>query len=159
MSTPKKARRGRPQSQRTPRTSKVIEYLRRSRNDLKRQLEQTRKKLAQASRSISREQIIDFAAKYLNKEALDIFKVQLRLQPLSRYGRRWPARFRGFALKLHSLGPSAYRYLSASLALPTERTLQLWLQDIAIQPGVMPAVLDALHARLKDLPQRTESAR
>lgn len=108
--------------------------------------------MARGFAGLSRAQIVQGASQYLSKEALEIFRVQLYLQPLHKFGRRWPPQFRGFALKLHFMGPRAYRYLSSYLTLPTERSLQMWLQDIAVQPGVMPAVLEGLQARLKGLP-------
>ncbi|XP_064475297.1 uncharacterized protein LOC135389170 [Ornithodoros turicata] len=88
----------------------------------------------------------------MSKEALEIFRVQLYLQRFRKYGRRWPEYFRGLALKLHFMGPRAYRFLSRFLALPTERTLRTWLKDIHVEPGVLPEVLNRLEAKLKDLP-------
>ncbi|XP_064463485.1 uncharacterized protein LOC135374461 [Ornithodoros turicata] len=143
---------GRPPTKRTPRTVAEIDHLRRTRDSLRRSLFKAQRRASQQSGNLSRTQIIQAASRYLSREALEIFRTMLYLQPLRKFGRRWPPQYRNFALKLHFAGPKAYRFLSRYLLLPTERCLKYWLQEVAMQPGVVPAVLDSLQARLQGTP-------
>ncbi|XP_064483041.1 uncharacterized protein LOC135395883 [Ornithodoros turicata] len=143
---------GRPPSKRTPRTVAEIDQLRRTRDSLRRSLFRAQRRASQQGGSLSRTQIIRAASRYLSREALEIFRTMLYLQPLRKFGRRWPPQYRNFALKLHFAGPKAYRFLSRYLLLPTERCLKYWLQEVAMQPGVVPPVLDSLQTRLQGTP-------
>ncbi|XP_064465409.1 uncharacterized protein LOC135376898 [Ornithodoros turicata] len=145
-------RRGRPRKQRTPRTASLIHQLQVSRERLRRALFRSRATLHFGG--LTRSQIVFAASRYLSKRALSLFRVQLFLQPLNKFGRRWPPQFRSFALNLHFKGPQAYRYLSKVLALPSESSLRSWLKDIAVEPGVMPSVLQGLKTRLQGLPPK-----
>ncbi|KAG0437470.1 hypothetical protein HPB47_017434 [Ixodes persulcatus] len=103
-------------------------------------------------KQLSRAELVRNASKYLQKEALEIFRVQLYLQPLSKFGRRWPDSFKPFALNLFFHSPKAYKYLAKLLSLPSQRSLQTWLSDIVIEPGLIASVLDTVKKNMKDWP-------
>lgn len=102
-------------------------------------------------KQLSRAELVRNASKYLQKEALEIFRVQLYLQPLSKFGRRWPDSFKPFALNLFFHSPKAYKYLAKLLSLPSQRSLQTWLSDIVIEPGLIASVLDTVKKKHEGL--------
>ncbi|XP_064473292.1 uncharacterized protein LOC135387973 isoform X2 [Ornithodoros turicata] len=143
---------GRPQKKRTPRTASLIYRLQTTRERLRRSL--FRSRVTRHFGGLTKGQIVHGASRYLSKRALDLFRAQLCLQPLQKFGRRWPPHFRSFALNLHFKGPQAYRYLSEVLALPSESSLRNWLKEVTLEPGVMPSVLEGLKTKLQGLPPK-----
>ncbi|KAM7283386.1 hypothetical protein ISCGN_000495 [Ixodes scapularis] len=95
----------------TPRTQRVITRLRLS-NSLFRQMLYRANERQDRLKQLSRAELVRNASKYLRKEALEIFRVQLYLQLLSKFGRRWPDSFKPFALNLYFHSPEAYKYLA-----------------------------------------------
>ncbi|XP_077542203.1 uncharacterized protein LOC144154933 isoform X18 [Haemaphysalis longicornis] len=138
--TPVKKRKGRPKKQTTPRTKRQLHHYRIENARLRRTLS----RMKPARPVLSRAQIISEAARYLNKDFLDILRVQMYLQPSNKYGRRWPPEFRQFALNLYCNSPKAYRYLAKVLSLPTVTSLRTWLPSINSKPGACPQVLELL---------------
>lgn len=95
-------------------------------------------------KQLSRTKLVRNASKYLRKEDLEIFWVQLYLQPLSKFRRRRPDSFKPFALNLSFHSPKAYKYLAKLLSSPSQKSLQTWLIDIAIEPGLIASLLDTV---------------
>lgn len=97
------------------------------------------------------------ASRFLLQEALEIFRVQLFLQPLNKYGRRWPDGYKAFAMNLYFHRPEAYIYLSKMLLLPSVKSLQNWSQDIVLEPGIMPTVLATLQKKMENWPVKDQA--
>lgn len=125
----------------TPRSLKRLQRYRDENNRIR----QVVARLKKPTRPIaSRAQLLCEARRYLNRDFLDILRVQMHLQPLRKHGRRWPVEFRQFALNLYFTSPKAYRYLSTILSLPTVKSLRTWLSDVLVKPGILPQILDFL---------------
>lgn len=97
-------------------------------------------------------ELVRHAFRFLSQEALEIFRVQLFLQPLNKYGRRWPDGHMAFAMNRYFHSPKEYIYHSKELLLPSVRSLQNWLQDIVLEPGIMPTVLATLQKNMENWP-------
>lgn len=141
--TPVKKRKGRPTKQTTPRIKRELHHYQVENARLRRALS----RMNPARPALSRGEIISESARYLNKDFLDILRVQMYLHLLSKYGRRLPPEFRKFALNLYFSSPKAYSYLAKVLSLPTVTSLRTWLSSITIKPGVFQPVLELLHEK------------
>jgi len=80
-------------------------------------------------------------------------KRQLRLLKPNKFGRRYSAQDREFALSLYFCSPQAYRFCERFFTLPTKRTLQLWLAKLDIKPGFNEAVIEILHKKVAAMNQ------
>ncbi|XP_046397339.1 uncharacterized protein LOC124164180 isoform X2 [Ischnura elegans] len=80
--------------------------------------------------------IIETSKKYLSPQSHMLFSVQLQLSLMKRLRKRWPAKFKDFAMSLYSHGPKAYRFLQKVLLLPSIRTLQRWQREDEVQHGL-----------------------
>ncbi|KAG0416139.1 hypothetical protein HPB47_006686 [Ixodes persulcatus] len=149
MATPKRQG-GRPKKEYSPRTKHTLDNLRKSKNRLRRNLLKASQK--PDCFNLTRPQVIQGASKFLSKGAQDLLKVQLYLQPMNKFGRRWPDEFKPFALNLYFQSPSAYKYLAKYLSLPSVRSLKNWLSHIAIHPGVAPNIIKTVVDRIHDWP-------
>ncbi|XP_072142984.1 uncharacterized protein [Dermacentor andersoni] len=130
----------------TPRTKKRMQkYLEEIAS-----LRRTVSRLRRASAIIPPARILAESSRYLNKDFLEILRVQMHLQPLKKHGRRWPKEFRQFALSLYFSSPKAYRYLAKTLSLPTVKTLRAWLSAVSLKPGLMPEILDFVKEKTKN---------
>lgn len=130
----------------TPRTGRVLKRLRMSNSKLRVSLFRSRRRKEDAT--MTKEQLVRHASRFLSKQALEIFRVQVYLQPLNKYGRRWPDEYKAFAMNLYFYSPKEYIYPSKLLLLPSVRSLQNWLQDVVVEPGVMPTVLATLKKKM-----------
>lgn len=131
----------------TPRTSRVLKRLRTSNSWLRSCLSRARKQQDRV-RQISKAELVARASHFLSKHALEIFRVQLYLQPLSKYGRRWSDSFKPFALNLYFHSPKTYIYLGKQVVLPSVISLRNSLADIGVEPGIMTTVVQTLKKKV-----------
>ncbi|KAM7307661.1 hypothetical protein ISCGN_011297 [Ixodes scapularis] len=141
---------GRPKKPYTPRTRSTLAHLRKTRDQLRRSLFKASQKTDFAD--LTRHQVLKGASKFISKGALDLFKIQLHLQPMNKFGRRWPDEFKPFALNLYFQSRRAYKYLAKYLSLPSVRSLKNWLSRIAMHPGVVPSLITTVVNKLHDWP-------
>ena len=74
---------------------------------------------------------------------------QSRLHKRTKKGRRYSLRDKELALSLYFCSPQAYRFCAKMFALPSKRTLQMWLAKLNVQPGFSDAVFEVLEQKCK----------
>ena len=81
---------------------------------------------------------------------------QLRLLKPNKFGRRYSAQDREFALSLYFCSPQAYRFCEQFFTLPNKRTLQLWLAKLDVKPGFNDIVLEILQKKVAAMPEERD---
>lgn len=74
--------------------------------------------------------------KFLNKGFSYFVKTRAKLSQQKPKGRRYSYEVKQFALMVHFLGPKVYRFLEASMCLPSPRTLLRTTENWEINPGL-----------------------
>lgn len=80
-----------------------------------------------------------------------IFKNQLKLANVNKYGRRYKENQKSFALGLYYNSPKAYNFMRKYLCLPTVRSLRNLLQSIEVSCGLNINVLEVLKLKFNDV--------
>ncbi|XP_029849663.3 uncharacterized protein LOC8044022 isoform X2 [Ixodes scapularis] len=97
---------------------------------------------------ISRAELVKYASRFLSKQGLEMFRVELYLNPLRGYRKKWPSHLTACVSSLFFLGPTAYMNLSKLLSIPPVRVLRDSFRSMDLEPGVVPEILEALQKKM-----------
>ena len=141
-----------PRGSRPSEQASLIKRLRRQLN-LARQQTAKYRALARESkrrqqRSLTVDEIITAASKYLNGPVLEFFAFQLRCAGQMPRGRRFDANQKLLALSIFHRSPAAYRFMSSFLCLPSVRSLRRWLHGMQFEPGFCERVFCVLKQKV-----------
>ena len=89
------------------------------------------------------------------KQLFAFYVRQARLMSVrKKFGHRFSATDKNFALSLYFCGPKAYAFCQRFFNLPSKRTLQLWLAKLNIKPGFSNSVISLLKKKVLSMADR-----
>lgn len=80
-----------------------------------------------------------------------LLKAELRNMKRKPCGRSWTLEDKLFALAIYKRSARAYRFLRSYIMLPSESTLKSLLQNVPLEPGICPALLNALKGKISKM--------
>jgi len=116
------------------------------------------RKEREKKRQLSADEVVTGASSYLQGPALSLLTCQLRQVGRKSRGRRWSADDKMLALSIYHRSPSAYRFLSSYLILPSVRSLRLYVQSLSFEPGFCSPVFSALGAKVAQMKENDKLA-
>lgn len=103
--------------------------------------------------TIQREIIIKEELEKLPTKVSNFINMQLRHGPLKK-NKVWTTNERKIALGLRYRSPALYEQMrSDGFALPSRSTITRWLEQIHLQPGICPELLDQIKERVNAMAQ------
>jgi hypothetical protein len=115
-----------------------------------------RKKVAAQAQKFERHSSLNVFEGAFGKRLGEFFVRQSLLSKRKKFGRRFSARDKNFALSLYFAGPQAYSFCQQLFVLPSKRTLQLWLERLDIKPGFNESVLSLLGKKVRSMDEQNK---
>ncbi|XP_077551786.1 uncharacterized protein LOC144165987 [Haemaphysalis longicornis] len=112
--------------------------------DLNRRLQA---RLQRQRQALTVQEVVRSVRSHVYPAVAELVEAQLRMNNVSRFGRRWSSQNKSFALGLYFHSPKGYRYCRRLLRLQSVRSLQLWLKRVPLRVGFFPQIFDLVKRR------------
>ncbi|KAL1466168.1 hypothetical protein MTO96_042909 [Rhipicephalus appendiculatus] len=126
------------------RKTKELKAKLRKQRDLNRRLQA---RLQRQRQALTLGEVVRSVRSHVSPAVAALVEAQLRMNNVSRFGRRWSSQNKSFALGLYFHSPKGYRYCRRLLRLPSVRSLQLWLKRVPLRVGFFPQIFDLIKRR------------
>ncbi|XP_049269003.1 uncharacterized protein LOC119382217 [Rhipicephalus sanguineus] len=123
------------------RKTKELKAKLRKQRDLNRRLQA---RLQRQRQALTLGEVVRSVRSHVSPAVAALVEAQLRMNNVSRFGRRWSSQNKSFALGLYFHSPKGYRYCRRLLRLPSVRSLQLWLKRVPLRVGFFPQIFDLI---------------
>ena len=100
------------------------------------------------SGTLAKEEVIEFIDKNFDAGTALLLSTQVRLMGRAKRGERFTDKDKELALSIYYQSPKCYKFLRKYLHLPSKSTLERWIKNIKVKPGISDFVLNAMHRKI-----------